>query len=200
MKTKLTIGCLGAITILILVSFTNVVGIQSTTSGSMNDSPLFSIKTNKAINNDNNRVITSDYPGKGLNALPFPLRDNRTTLIQKVIGIIQKMDDKEFNRFQSLILLNLYEDKNTRNIDTTHLVTFLKQLKSDTKELKIILNNKGNNANNDPPTMLTAYDGCCPTFDFRYCFIIVFVLFILLFPPLLLCRLLTLDFICSSEI
>jgi hypothetical protein len=36
MKTKLTIGCLGAITILILVSFTNVVGFQTVQSLNQN--------------------------------------------------------------------------------------------------------------------------------------------------------------------
>jgi hypothetical protein len=109
-KKKIIIVSIGAVVILILVSFTNVVGIQSATSESVNDSPLFSIRTNTATNNEKNRVITFDYLGKGLNAIPFPLRDNRTALLQKVIGIIQKMDDKKFNRFQSLILSRFYKE------------------------------------------------------------------------------------------
>lgn len=204
MKTKILLGNIGAVTILILVSFTNVVNVQSKISGSVNESPLFNIRIQKETNQMSKFILTSDYIGKGIYALPFPLRDNRTALIQKGIDIIEKMDDKEFNRFQSLILSRFYEEKNDINIDATQLVSILRQLKSNPKELKILLNNIGNNKNNDPPTLFTAWDGCCPTFYLDpHCYltlIIALVLMILLLPFMPLFRLLTLDIACSPEI
>jgi hypothetical protein len=175
-----------AIVLLVLSSLSNVVGYQSVKSTTVNDSPLFNIRTNKATNNENNRVITSAYLGKGLNALSFPLRDNRMGQIQKVIEIIEKMNDKEFKRFQSLVLSRFYEEKNIINIDTTQLVTILKQLKSNTKELESILNNNANNTNDDPATLFSMWDGCCPTFyvdPHCYFHLLIAILILFLFWP-----------------
>ena len=179
MKRKwLAIGIsITAVILITLTSITNVVGYQSVRS-TVNDSPLFTIRTMKAINKESN-VLTSDYLGKGLNALQFPLRDDRTALIQRVIERIGRMSDIEFNRFKSLILSRFYEEKQNLPIDTTQFITILKQLKYDTKEQKIVLNNNGNNTNNNPPTMLTAYGGCCPILENPLCIIIMFFLIII---------------------
>ncbi|MBE3102502.1 MAG: hypothetical protein IMZ47_09590 [Firmicutes bacterium] len=203
MKTKILLGSIGAVAILILVSFTNVIGVQSTTSGSISNSPLFNIRTQKAINEGSKDTLTSNYLGKGLNALPFPLRDNRTALIQKFIERIGRMDDKEFNRFQSLVISHFYEEKNNLKIDTTQLVTILKHLKSNTKELKIILNNNGNDSKNDPPTLYSAWCPCLTYDSVPHCFltvIIMLVIFLLFLPEIILLgligQLLTLDNFC----
>ena len=74
-----------AVVLLVLGSLTNVVGYQSVKSTSMNDSPLFKTRTQKATNQQQN-IITSQYLGKGKeNLLYFPMRDNRTELLKKVI-------------------------------------------------------------------------------------------------------------------
>jgi hypothetical protein len=180
-----------------------VVGVQSTSSGSVNESPLFRIRTTRANSENSKDALTSNYLGKGINAIPFPLRDNRTELIQKFIERIGRMDDKEFNRFQSLVISHFYEEKNNINIDATQLVTILKHLKSNTKELKIILNNNGNDSKNDTPTLYSATCPCLTYDSDPHCFltvIIIIVLIILLLPFMPLFRLLTLDIACSPEI
>jgi|WetSurMetagenome_2_1015567.scaffolds.fasta_scaffold341656_1 hypothetical protein len=210
MNTKILIGSIGVVAILILVSFTNVVGIQSTTSDSISNSPLFNIRTQKAINQGSKTVLTSNYLGKGLNAIQFPLRDNRTALIEKIIEIIEKMDDKEFNRFQSLILSRFYEEKKNLNIDASQLITILKQFKSNTRELKIILNNNGNNSKNDPPTLILSTVACgCFSYQYNpHCYrniiialAIALTLYILFLPELLLfnfiAHLLTVEYYCA---
>jgi hypothetical protein len=159
MKTKILLGTIGAVAILILVSFTNVIGVESTTSNSINDSPLFSIRTKKAINQASKTVLTSDYLGKGLNAIQFPLRDNRTGLIQKAIEIIEKMDEKEFNLFQNLILSHFSKEKNIKNIDIINLLTLLK-LRYIPKELEIKQFDMIGNKTKYPPTF-AMYDETC---------------------------------------
>jgi len=193
-KKPLIVVSLCAVVLLVLGSLSNVVGYQSVKSTTGNDSPLFSIRTNKATNNENNGVITSNYLGKGSNALSFPLRNNQMEQTLKVIEIIEKMDDNEFNRFQNLILSRFYEQKNSIDIDATQLVTLLKQIKSNTKSLKIILNNNRNNTHIDEPTF---YEPCLYTLSPNPVCMVVIIIFILFFPLWVLLLLLTVDFMCS---
>jgi hypothetical protein len=131
MKIKVLLGSLGAVAILILVSFTNVVGIQSTTSDSINDSPLFSIRTNKATNNENNRVLTSNYLGKGFNVLSFPCRDTNAELIQKFIDRIRTMDDDTFYRFIDYAVNQINHNPKLKNINSQGVIAVLYQLKNN---------------------------------------------------------------------
>jgi len=157
MKIKLLLGSIGAVVILILVSFTNVVGIQSTTSGAVNQSPLFSISTNKA-NNENNRGITSNYLGKGLNAIQFPLRDNRTELIQKVIEIIEKTDEKAMFAFIAINIARMNIGNQRKDISILEISTALNQLKSNRDILTNYINDIKNN--NAPKPFTFAGQGC----------------------------------------
>jgi len=136
MKTKLTIGCLGAIIILILVSFTNVVGVQSTTSGPVNESPLFSFRTQNAINKKSETILTSDYLGKGINALSFPLRDNNEG-IQKVIERIRTMDDSTFKRFVSNVVNQIKHKDSLKDINIKEFIDGLHQLRESKQNIFI---------------------------------------------------------------
>ena len=187
MKTKIFFVSIGAIAILILVNFVNVIGVQSSTSDYVNDSPLFCIRSQKAVNQRRKVILTSNFLGKGLNAIQFPLLNTRMEQIQKVTEIIEKMDDKEFNKFQCLILSHFYEEKNKINIDATQLITILKQLKYNSNEPKINLYKNGIDSKNDPPTLWGATVGCfCFTYDYYpHCggIILYIVFMILLFWP-----------------
>ncbi len=179
-----------AVVLLVMGSLSNVVGYQSVKSTTVSDSPLFQTRTQKATHQQHN-ILTSHYLGKGVNAIPFPLRDTQTEQLQKVIEILQKMDDNEFNRLQNLILSRFYEKQNNIDIDATQLITLLKQIKSNTKSLKIILNNNGNNTYSDPPTLLTAWEGCCGTFYATPLCLILWIIVILLFPVFVLLEFIT---------
>ena len=186
MKTKVLLGSVGVVTILILVSFTNVVSVQSTTTSSVTESPLFSIRTHKATDTENNRIITSDYLGKGTHTIQFPLRDTRTEQIQTIIEIINKMDDSTFSRFQSIVLSHFCEEKNTMNIDATQLVDILKQLKTNSKELTNIHYQNENDIKNTS-TISTCFPYCGLTyFGPPFCLIVFFLQLILVWPLFIL--------------
>ena len=155
-----------AVVLLVMASLTNVVGYQSVESTAMNESPLFSIRTKRAINQESKDTLISDYLGKGIESnFQFPTRESRMVMLQKFIDTIRMMDDKEFNEFQSFIISRLSEDKNNKNIDVTNIVLALKHLRSNTKGLNINLFDKNGNKT-DPPTFwecpLTVYitPGC----------------------------------------
>lgn len=158
MNTKLLLGSIGMVTILILVSFSNVASIQSIELNTVNNSPLFTIRTNKATDTENNNILTSNYIGKGSNAIQFPIRDNRNILVQNVIQIIQKMDDKEFNRFQTLILSHLYKEPYSTNSDRNTLLPLLK-IRNNPNNADITQFDISGNFTH-PPTIYTCYTNC----------------------------------------
>lgn len=101
MKKKIFIGSIIAVIILVLVSFTSVVGYNSVESN-VKASPLFKVRTNRAIGAES-KGLTCRYVGKG-NILPFPERDDKSVLTQKVVDSIRKMDDKTFERFIAYVI------------------------------------------------------------------------------------------------
>jgi hypothetical protein len=135
MKTKLLLGSVGAVAILILVSFTNVVSVQSTTSSSINDSPLFCIRTQNAINKNSKEILTSVYLGKGRNALQIPIPDNRTMMYLTVIDRIKRMDQTTFNNFITIVINQKNRDPRFKNVNSQEILTVLFQLKNDHNSL-----------------------------------------------------------------
>jgi len=125
MKMKILFGGIGAVALLVLVSFTNVVNVQSTRSDSITDSPLYSIRTQKAINKESKTILTLNYLGKGFNELSFSLRDNRTTLIRRAIEIIEKMDEKSISTFITMNIGN--QRKIISNLEIYNAINQLKR-------------------------------------------------------------------------
>jgi len=75
MNRKILIGCIGSVILLILVSYTSVVGFQTAPSGNkfMQSSPLFATQTLRSINKKTTE-IKSYYLGKGNQLNIFPLK------------------------------------------------------------------------------------------------------------------------------
>jgi len=98
-KKPLIIVCLCTVLLLVPGLLSNVVGYQSVKSTIMNESPLFSVRTQNAINQQKN-ILTVQYLGLGQGTLlQFPIRENRDELLKKIIEIINHMDDNTFRRF-----------------------------------------------------------------------------------------------------
>jgi len=118
-----------AVVLLVLGSLTNVVGYQTVKSSTMNESPLFSLRTKRALNQESRNTLTSKFFSKDSeNKFQIPIRESNTILIQKFIEIISEMDNKEFDRLQSLVITNIYEDNNYNNIDSKIIISVLTQV------------------------------------------------------------------------
>jgi hypothetical protein len=162
MNIKIFMGSIGFVVILILVSFTSVVNVQSTPSGYVTDSPLFNTRVNRATNNENNKILTSDYLGKGLHIIQFPLRDNTTIMIQKFLKRIRTMDDAAFNTFITMVLHLIHKEPQFRNVNTEELLTVLYQLKNNQDILSYKDSDFDNNVNRTDFTLgpFTPAGGC----------------------------------------
>jgi hypothetical protein len=101
MRKKILFGSIIAITILIGVSFISVVGYKSVTSD-VKESPLFNIRTNRAIGVENKK-LDCKYANKGV-TLFLPKRNDKDEMIQKVVDSIRIMNDKTFERYISSII------------------------------------------------------------------------------------------------
>ena len=154
MEKRILIGSIIAVAILVLVSFTGVVGYQTAKSSTVaKASPLFTVRSSRAINEDS-KDIACDYVGKdkGIDIL-IPKREGRIELIQKVIDSINKMDDKTFNKFVSLIFSRIKQN----SIDDEEIVIVLNQAKNNQEinETAVSLPSW-----NDPCTIGAWFPGC----------------------------------------
>jgi len=97
MNKKILLGSIIAVAVLIGVSFTSVVGYKSVASD-VKASPLFNIRTNRAIDEESGE-LSCEYVGKGEeSSLSIPIRDNRIGLIKKFVSIISNIEEKTHNR------------------------------------------------------------------------------------------------------
>ena len=123
-----------AVVLLVLGSLTNVVGYQSVKSTTVNDSPLFTTRTQRATNQHQN-IITSQYLGKGIgNLLQFPIRDNRTESLIKAIEYISKMDINSIHWLLNVVIHQLQPNMKIGNINTKQITALLQQLKANSAD------------------------------------------------------------------
>ncbi|UCD13577.1 MAG: hypothetical protein JSW60_08480 [Thermoplasmatales archaeon] len=162
MNKKLLVGSIIAVAVLIGISFTSVVGYSSVKSN-VKASPLFTIRTQRAIDEES-KDLTCDYVGKGEECfLSIPKRDNKTELIIKVIDALRKMDNKEFNLLKNRVIYFLFEENKIKSrVNIIEIDKILNKLRNDEdgKLYDYIIQE------NDPPTGLN-----CPMSTHLFCWI-----------------------------
>jgi hypothetical protein len=143
-KYPLIGGSICAVVLLVLASLTNVVGFNSMKSTSVTDSPLFSVRTQRATNQQQN-IITSQYLGEGKeNLLQFPSRDNKTEQMNRAIEYISKMDDKTFAWFTELCIQKVRQENNLKDISPNEIIQILQLLKINPEIIVQSLTNRNN--------------------------------------------------------
>lgn len=139
MKTKLVVGSIIAVVILILLSFTSVVGFQSVKSDSKIASPLFRIRNQKG-------EITSNYIRKGDTVgIYFPAEKSKIASVQGVIVKIRNMNDDENNKFIDYIHNNFYSKSIIEEREFNNLVILLEKIRNNPYEFmsNVQLDNEG---------------------------------------------------------
>jgi hypothetical protein len=122
MNNKILIGSIIAVSLLIGVSFTSVVGYKSVESD-VKISPLFNIRSSRAVDKENDG-LTTDYVGKGEESvLSIPGREGKTVLIQKFIENIRMMDEQKFDNFIDIIKKEIVKNDKLRDNDIPKLIS-----------------------------------------------------------------------------
>jgi len=124
------------------MSFTNVIGYTSNNSDSVEISPLFITRTNKAIEQDNN-LFSSNYIGKGKEIkIQFPEKNNEKEMICKYIDAICHMDDNSFKRLISKTIFQVNKDDKLKDIGANKVLLLLNSMRVYPDELKSFLLNE----------------------------------------------------------
>jgi len=133
MNKKILLGSIIAVAILVLVSFTSVVGYGSV-EPNVKASALFNIRTSRAIDRDS-KGLTCDYVGKNKGiALSFPTRVGRTASLQRaqrLIDLISKMNDKTFDSFIATVINHLFHDNKIWEEHISEIVNVLHLLRNN---------------------------------------------------------------------
>ncbi len=200
MNKKILWGSIIAVVILVLVSFTGVVGYQTTKSSTIaKASPLFTIRSNRALDKAS-KDLTCDYVGKGEESvLSIPKRDDRTASQQKFNYMIGKMDNRTFNKFINSVIKRIYQCNKVGKDVTLEQLQLLYHLKNPTKVLNP-LSLERNIATQ--PKRITIVDMCDRTWDFDTWECIIswlFSLFIYL-PLMIILEIFTLIPNCQTQI
>lgn len=103
MKKKIIIGSIIAVALIVLLSFTNVVGHQNVKFDARVLSPLFHVRSKQKTNLVQNNYFSNHVGIENYESIYFPNRDNDTILFQKILNKIINMDDETFNNFINTI-------------------------------------------------------------------------------------------------
>ena len=172
----LTGGSILTVVIIVLAGLSPVVGFDSVRS-SVKDSPLFNIRTTKAIGEES-QVLTCEYVGKGkVCALYIPRRNNQIETVLKVIDLLSKMDDETFERFIASIINHVQEYGKFIYVSPDEIRTALYQVRDSDKPLPV---SDTRTENKNHPLTITICSQTCAFYCFTFfaepfCLIKIFI-------------------------
>ncbi len=129
MNKKILFGSIVAVSVLIGVSFTSVVGYRSAASD-VKASPLFNIRSSRAIDEDSVDLSCNYIGEEEENTLLIPKRENKA-LIQSYINRISKMDEDKFNRFIRIVINHLQNEKKLSKHNVDEIIGIFYLLRND---------------------------------------------------------------------
>jgi hypothetical protein len=142
-KKLLICGSAIAVVVLVTASLSPAIG-YNTVKSSVKDSPLFNVRTKRAIDEDENAIVR-DYVGKNKgNTIPVPTLNGRNTLFQKFIDSISMIDNKGFNRFVGLVINHVHHNDKIENEDVDEIIASLHMLRGNPEEGKKLVTDGGN--------------------------------------------------------
>ena len=142
MKQNILVGSIIAVTILISLSFTSVIGYITIKSDPMSSSPLFNVRINKAIGEES-KVIFRQYFSEG-STLWFPKCDDEAILTQKIVDSISKMDDETFEKSIAFLINSILGDKRFFRLNSDGIREAFYLLRNNDKSMPLFEVDTGN--------------------------------------------------------
>lgn len=172
------IGSIAVAAIIVLISFTSVVGFQTTKSTVIKDSPLFIIRAQRAIKQPSKEVMTTEYIGKRKTiTISFPEKNSALLLFQRVIDEISTMKDTTFSKFLDETINKFHESQMVKEKDLPtikQLFQFLRDHPEEAKKYPFDLKKHSLTMGCPPPTFVNTPKEC---FIFALFFAIIVVTF-----------------------
>jgi len=134
-KKPLIVVSLCAVVLLVMGSLSNVVGYQSVKSTVVNDSPLFSVRTTRAIHQKEN-VIKSNYLGKDSDVNFFKSKiDDINSTVHRFLDMVCKMDMPEVDKLITNYMKKLSLKNEKLTVNKEMLLLNLKQIQENNFKL-----------------------------------------------------------------
>jgi hypothetical protein len=133
-KKTLLIGTIATVILLVFVSFSSVVGFQTKIISSTKTSPLFSVRTKRAID-ERRDALPCKYLGKGKESVSS-ISTRKNQIGPELVDKIKNMNSEIFNRFKILVIKQARQDINLKNKDIGELIDELNQLREEPEILK----------------------------------------------------------------
>jgi hypothetical protein len=172
-------AAISTIILILLASYSNVVGYHAFTSHPLNESPLFTIRKQNAINlNEENRII-SDYIGKGENnSIMISKRNDNLEKVRDVIYRIKLMDDNTFKIFVKTVFYKLSQQGKNHDLESDEIINELYHLRSTSK----IIERKNLYADDDRTWLATPtfcwFPGCILLTGIGISLLVIFIIII----------------------
>lgn len=183
---------------LALGSLSNVVGHQSEKSTAVNDSPLFSTRTLKAVRQQS-QIFSSEYLGKDKETkISLPTRDTRTDTIRLILQNIRKMDDTSLKRLAYLIILNVPQKNgikgNNSSFNLEEIFQGLKELRHNPDiDIRILEQSRAPKMRSNTCTIDCTFEFTPECLPFLIFFFIIMILDVILLPIGLMLQILTIS-------
>ncbi len=162
-KKKIYIGSFGVAILILMASFSMVIGEQINKETTAN-SPLFAFRIQNTINGEQ-KSVTSYYLGKGKECkISVISKDIKMDLLQKIIEKINKMTDGQLAELAFIIYSKKIVKENTQQI-----LLLLHQLKNTPIEAKKQLSSIPNDCSHITRGCTpTTFPVCTPTIDYWF--------------------------------
>lgn len=94
MEKKTLIVTISAAVLLVIASFSSVIGSNDQQSSQKIESPLFAVRTQRSVHTDSEQTIQSHYLGKGLNSHLFrPIQPSLNSALDRTIKMLNMNPD-----------------------------------------------------------------------------------------------------------
>lgn len=133
MEKKPLILTISAAVLLVIASFTSVIGSNAVQTSQQKESPLFVVRTQRSIHAENDLSIQSQYLGKGLNSHLFrPIQPSLNTALDRTIKMLNANPDF-FAKFLKTLCANpqVISLLQQNGMTVTEFKTYLNRLKND---------------------------------------------------------------------
>ena len=177
-NNRIILGSIVSAIIIISAAFTSVGSFQTIKSNYEKNSPLFSIRINRATDQLHSEIVTSDYIGKrGAIDIPFPTKNYSLILFQKTIDGISGMDDLTFNKFVNAAIVKLVESNMVKEEDIStieELFKFVRENPDEAKKYPFDMKKHSYTIGCPPPTFDETPEWCFTIFVFVCILIVTF--------------------------
>jgi hypothetical protein len=140
MKKKiLVMGSIVVVCVILLASYSQIIGYAVGESSTRSDSPLFHVRTERAIKNVNANEIIRDYFGRNNSTiLPFPKIDMNTRFVLELLEKVSTRDKKSLQRYIEEVKKYLQDIKGIKTEDNIPLFCLLKENLNSSNISKIV--------------------------------------------------------------